>query len=548
MSYKNGYRFKNRYLITGQLTVRTPLHIGSGDITQHDKLKVDDNEFIEIAAVAKAVKNKEGKNQLKPYIPASTLKGNLRAWLETRVKEKSLLEKLFGASHQTKNAEGGKAEFWDAYLAEAEDWDAYLAEAEELTETETETQFPYWNPETQTGVQVGVTIDRRTRSARDKRLFYWEVVPPGVTFKVRITGQDLEDEEIALLLANLEGFNDQRPVCLGSETAQNQGKMRWHSFNVQRLEAAQAIAWLNNPDDQGDMWSKGLQSLDRQTEATLIKMGQQLIYKESTRPTLRLQMRLQFDSPFLVNDPSKKEAKGEPDFQPRCDATGRVLLPAKSMRGAIRSQAERIIRTLGGHACWIDDVKFACKPVQEIKAVNDDNLCLACQLFGATGWQTPIRMSDFTFVHSQGENFEQDFVAIDRFTGGGCEGAKFKAKASNAPLLEGTWEIDLQRVEPWGLGLLALVIRDLMEADITFGYGAAKGYGRARLLLGFNDHSINTLENCFTEDVVDWQGLDPAMPQEWPNNMALLQTFIQQELVQAFRQKCQQSQTQTGEC
>jgi len=510
MSYKEDYSFENRYVITGLLTVLTPLHIGSGDTTTHPELKRASDAYVKIAAVPKDINGK-------PYIPASTLKGNLRAWLATRVMDKSLLAKMFGGSPTEKNAEGGKAEFWDAYI-----------------NTEVESDFPYWIPAQQTGVQVGVTIDRRTRTARDEKLFYWEVVPPNVTFKVRITGQNLQDEELALLLASLEGFNNPKaPITLGSETAQNQGKMYWHSFKVQCLDAKQTLAWLNN--DKRKMWFENLPSISEAKQATLIKQGQKLIYEESTRPTLRLHLQLQFDSPFLVNDPSK-EVKGKHNFQPRRDADGNPLLPAKSFRGAIRSQAERIIRTLGGNACWIDAAKPECEPVESMDNVKE--LCLACKLFGTTGWQTPIRISDFTLVNSQGE-FDQDFVAIDRFTGGSCEHAKFRATVSNAPLLEGTWEIDLLRVEPWGLGLLALLIRDLIEGDVTFGYGAAKGYGHAHLKV--KGYAINTLENCFIGDV-NWHGLDPGKPQEWQNNDKL-QTFIRKELVQAFRKKCQPSQS-----
>jgi CRISPR/Cas system CSM-associated protein Csm3 (group 7 of RAMP superfamily) len=545
--------FKNRYLIKGILTVETPLHIGSGETTTHPKLITETGEHgkrIEISAVAKDAQNK-------PYIPASTLKGNLRAWLETRVDDKSLVELVFGHSPKEANQEDGhcgKIDFWDAHLAGK----CVIANPEQRA-------FPYWDEERQTGVQVGVTIDRQTRTAREERLFHWEIVPPGLRFEVHLTGENLKNDELALLLAGLEGFNDEkRPVMLGSETAQNQGKMRWQSSEakIQCLDQEAVRAWLEEPDDeQRGMWFKAIKPVNQSKQAQLMKLGNKLITSESNRPTLRLVMRLKFDTPFLVNDPSK-EKEGVHNFQPRRDAKGRVLLPAKSMRGAVRAQAERIIRTLNGKAaglvdetykandkaaglvdetykandkaaCCVDDKKSACKPIQSIEEV--DGLCLACQLFGATGWQTPIRISDFSLVESQGE-FDQDFVAIDRFTGGGSEGAKFRARVTHAPLLEGHWDIDLKRVKLWGLGLLALVIRDLTEGDVTFGYGAAKGYGHARLTI--QDYSINTLENCFIGEV-DWQGLNPAMPNEWQkNHPELLRTFIKEELVEAFREKC----------
>ena len=71
-------------------------------------------------------------------------------------------------------------------------------------------------------------------------------------------------------------------------------------------------------------------------------------------------------------------------------------------------------------------------------------------------------------------------MAIDRFTGGVAGSAKFDAEAVYQPVLAGTITIDLKRMPLWGLGLLALVLRDLMEGDIPLGFGAGKGYGACK--------------------------------------------------------------------
>ncbi len=68
-------------------------------------------------------------------------------------------------------------------------------------------------------------------------------------------------------------------------------------------------------------------------------------------------------------------------------------------------------------------------------------------------------------------------MAIDRFTGGAAPGLKFDADYADRPRLTGKIRVDLDRIEPWALGLLALTFRDLIEGDITFGFGASKGYG-----------------------------------------------------------------------
>ncbi len=68
-------------------------------------------------------------------------------------------------------------------------------------------------------------------------------------------------------------------------------------------------------------------------------------------------------------------------------------------------------------------------------------------------------------------------MAVDRFTGGSSAGAKFNAELSPAVTLAGEihLEIGRYRLEEWGLGLMTLVLRDLLLADIPVGFGTAKG-------------------------------------------------------------------------
>jgi hypothetical protein len=126
-------------------------------------------------------------------------------------------------------------------------------------------------------------------------------------------------------------------------------------------------------------------------------------------------------------------------------------------------------------------------------------LCPACRVFGAAGWRSPLAISDFTAADDEaaGEELCQELLAIDRFTGGGAEewlgleegarGLKFNAKSALRPTLQGRIDLDLtalgragngERPIAWALGLLALALRDVVEGDLAFGWGAGKGYGR----------------------------------------------------------------------
>jgi CRISPR/Cas system CSM-associated protein Csm3 (group 7 of RAMP superfamily) len=509
------YTIPTRWCITGTLTTRTPLHIGAGTTTTHPDLKNEkDDKFIEIAAIVRDYQDQ-------PYIPASTLKGNLRAWLKDRMTDTTQLDSVFGREVEQDQGLGGKAEFGNAFL----------------TSPLLPTHPPaYWRQDQQTGIEVGVTIDRVTRTAQEQRLFHHEFVPPDVSFTVRITGKGLEDTEMALLLAGLEGFNHtDQPIRLGGDNAQDKGCFTWQLQTITQLDQQAVKEWL--AQESPGMWYTALRPLLTEKQADLLKTGQNLLCGTANSPILELHLKLKFDSPFLVNEPYWKNlSKSEdvkkqidvkcPDHQPRRDHLGKAVLPSQSLRGAIRAQAERIIRTLGGKAC-----ELTCDPIDKRGEV-ETTLCLACQLFGATGWQSPIHISDFTwpgeekslrqeFVAKE-KSLRQEFVAIDRFTGGGCEGLKFNAAPVYRPTFEGVWKIDLRRVEPWGLGLLALLIRDMIEGDVTFGYGAAKGYGHCRATVVNKDKILEKMLNCCP---VSHLGLDA----EKTGNLLV------NELVQDFR-------------
>jgi CRISPR/Cas system CSM-associated protein Csm3 (group 7 of RAMP superfamily) len=202
-----------------------------------------------------------------------------------------------------------------------------------------------------------------------------------------------------------------------------------------------------------------------------------------------LTVTLKFDSNFLVNDPSQT-GKALPDQEPLHHAPLRdidnlVLLPPRSFRGAFRSHAEKILRTMGKKACYPDSKSDSCEPIYN-KKKGITNLCPACQVFGAPGWRSPFQVTPFkpksTEAELAGSKFSQEFLAIDRFKGGGAESAKFNAESVYRPVLEGQIKLDLTALKgtpaaAWAIGLLALTLRDLQEGDITFGFGASKGYG-----------------------------------------------------------------------
>ncbi|HEX3315121.1 MAG TPA: RAMP superfamily CRISPR-associated protein, partial [Gemmataceae bacterium] len=448
-----------RWKIEGTLTTRSPLHLGDGGFTHHPGLDEHEAESgIEIASVATTPRTPASEGYL-PYIPGSSIKGALRARLAERGVSDTELEAIFGRrSKSGDSGSGGLAEFHDAIATLPESCDALGK------------NVAWWRPERLAGVATSVAINRQTRTAEERKLFHREFVPASVTFPITVTGEGLELDQINLLAGAFESETD--PFILGKESRSGWGRMEWKLGEVTCVEPANRFEWLKAA-------RSGIDSVAEVISITS-RVGHVVNAAE-------FEIEIQFDGPYLVNDPSKSEVKKKkerrladdqkrlPNHTSLVDSGGKPVLPGSSLRGALRSQAERIVRTLGGHAC---SPSSPCKPLQKL---NLDSLCPVCLLFGATGWASLVHFSPFDLQNDPKPPLHQDFVAIDRFTGGGADGAKFDAVGFWQPHFKGRLAISGRladaELRDSALGLLALTLRDLAEGDIPIGFGSAKGYG-----------------------------------------------------------------------
>jgi CRISPR/Cas system CSM-associated protein Csm3 (group 7 of RAMP superfamily) len=452
-----------RWRIEGNLTTLSPFHLGDGTVTHRSSLDEHEGKAgIEIAAVATAPRLAPGEGVL-PYIPGSSLKGALRARLWARGVADWDIEHIFGRPATTDDSgSGGIAEFHDAIAS---------MPSESVGEN-----VPWWEPSRLTGVATSVSIDRHTRSAEEHKLFHREYVPPGVTFHVAIAGEGLTEDDVKVLFGALGKEGD--PLVLGKESGNGWGRFSWALGTVTRLQPEKRAAWLK----AGAFGFDGF--VDRISyPPDMIEPSDGVVFPLS----------IVFDGPYLVNDPSRSEVKKKkgraaapdgvkelPDHTALVDGNGKPILPGSSLRGALRSQAERIVRTLGGGICAANDRCAVERVPPRSGRLQLDALCPACLLFGTTGWASLVRLFPFVLSNDPKE-LCQDFVAIDRFTGGAAHGAKFDAVSFWKPEFEGKIVLDAQRatdeLRERALGLLALTLRDLAEGDVPIGFGSAKGYG-----------------------------------------------------------------------
>ncbi len=434
--------FSSRWRFAGRIETTSDFHLGSGEVTTREKVPVKKSEpRADISAVAVDQRGAA-------YIPGSSLKGALRSWTRDRFDE-SLVNAVFGGDSDKPDTHAGKAEFHDAFFAE---------------ETGSFAGLPHWCAKRHTSVTASVAIDRWTRTAEDKKLFHFEVVPPGVSFQLAITAHDLSDEEAGMLLQTLRAFGQDGP-SLGAGTRDGFGRFSW---------SHEAVSRLTDPSAWRGEWD-ALPPLDQPDCDQFAAAVQRTVAGNA----ITIAVDIAFDGPFLVNEPSRtKEDRDDerdlPNHAPRVGKNGGVVLPVSSFRGALRAQAEKIVRTLEGKACHSTDPEDACDAIEGKEGWK--NLCLTCQLFGATGWASPISFSPFR-LKEEPKPFHQELVAIDRFTGGVSGSAKFNVEAKWAPAFSGSLSIEQSRLEEPAIGLLALALRDLAEGDLPLGFGASKGYG-----------------------------------------------------------------------
>lgn len=366
-----------------------------------------------------------------------------------------------------------------------------------------------------TWIRDGVGINRQTGAAARQGAvkFDLEVLPAGACFDLRLEVEQATDEDECLLAAVLAEWKAGRGT-IGGRVARGLGAFTLEGLTCQRRDLgtpAKLMAYLRG-NEVAEPYVVG----DKAWLAARVATAQEKIKPANGDPFiaqswLEVEFTLEGTGPLLVNDPTQAGLSGF-DHAPLIE--GRPVLTGASLRGVLRSHAERIARTLATErAADRDDFLAtcpACSPVarpidtenvalascdallqrreQAGAAENcsrganrevdpEKELCLACQLFGSPRLGSRLIVEDAYLKEGTEPVYKvQDFLAIDRFTGGGRDGAKFDALALWKPPF--TARLRLENPRAWELGWLALVLRDLAEGWLTVGFGAAKGFGK----------------------------------------------------------------------
>ncbi len=239
---------------------------------------------------------------------------------------------------------------------------------------------------------------------------------------------------------------------------------------------------------------------------------------------LELAVDLEADGPILVKGGGEsgilavdmcfvRTRRGDPEGE-----AGDPYLPGTSLKGVIRSHAERVVRSLAGR----DDA--VCLPYEreeeKVKSCGSRygekskreayaKSCLACRLFGSLAFGGRVAIADAYLVDREEVPVlleVRDGVAIDRRTGAAVPRAKFQFEV----LVQGRFRtrVLVDNFESWQVGMLIAALEDLLAGRLPVGMGTSRGLGRMKGAIR------EVRARWYGKAPSSWAGIERLLPEE----------------------------------
>jgi len=134
------------------------------------------------------------------------------------------------------------------------------------------------------------------------------------------------------------------------------------------------------------------------------------------------------------------------------------MIPGSSMKGLLRSSAERILRTIGNPVCSL---------TKKGKGCGD---CIACKLFGSMKMASHVKVHDCIPLESIRTGERPHYSNLRR--------ARLRIEEEIHPG-EFSFSVDVQNVEKSELGVVFMAINEFYHRRSFIGGGSTRGYGVA---------------------------------------------------------------------
>lgn len=491
----------SRLKIKGRLTTLTPLHVGGYGHHPDTDLPLAQN----------------GKGEF--YIPGTSIAGILRNWCEQHFTQKKIISDLFGP-HRKPGIEEGHASF---ILIE----DARIPNAKEILAE----------------IRDGVGIDRYSGTSADNFKFDRAVLPRGTSLdfamSVEIADADSSPSTKAILGHLLTAMQSEQ-LRFGGAKTRGLGRIKLTGETI----TEQSLC--------------GFAVLDAVTgKGTSLTVAELLKTPPLTPSSNPLEIKIYWEPVLPVMVKAGYDGIGV-DMLPLTSGIDKdqvaMVLPGSSIKGALRSHAECIVRTVKDiptETDFNDQIVVECvnelfgarsKSKQEqgqspnprlgLGALSIDD-CYAEQSMKAAQWReveqarviNDLSASEWELTRKLNALPDHPFhlahhVAIDRWTGGASDGALFSVLEPHDVKWEPiTLTLDLARYgdeteKLKGVMLLLLTLRDVAENRVPFGFGGNRGMGEIKVtkieglaklpaLLGANKGEFNA---SITNDKLTFEG------------------------------------------
>lgn len=324
----------------------------------------------------------------------------------------------------------------------------------------------------------GVGIDRTTGAASDGALYEHEFLPRGTKFDIRITAEGRDDETmgrdqsegipgsassevIELLLHLIRSLFESEAISLGGRTGSGQGCIKVQGSKEERQDSAKQYLRIV-AQSKGIEGKKPVDIVDALTgalsEGPESSKGTDSSAWAGSKPA---RIKIKWWSPtgiFVAEDEKLTKRRKEEAQKKNPEANGvteplrdpsvpwdeaQLLIPGTSIRGALRSRASRIARTVLAAEAENKLTPFTSHDLHEQIAAEPN---LVRYMFGSTEYRGAVTVHDCLST-KRGKRIEVTHNVIDRWTGGVIDGGLF----TEAVYLGTHWEpitidIDLRQL------------------------------------------------------------------------------------------------------
>lgn len=443
-----------RYLIEGTVRCTTPLHVGG--------LGGDPDADLQLA--------RDGQHRY--YVPGTSLAGALRSWAYHRA-ARDAVEALFG--FQRERSDAGAA---SRLVIE----DAPIENA---------------TPE----IREGVGINRVTGAAAEHILYDRAVLPAGTSFPLRLAFEaERADDPASALLSDIIEALQGGWIALGAGVTRGYGRIRLDNLDIRRENLATRDGMIAALLGEAD-------------EVALDELRAGTTWRPEPAPRLRFIVDMRSDGPVMVRSGTDGLAVDAMPLVTTIGGKTTLVLSGSSVKGALRSTAERIVRTIMGSAAkaglgtsfadqlalpLVEDVFGA--PARRSTHKKDTLGRGALSVLDTHArWRIPVEQwqqieqakdavacRDAAVRAGLEELHVAYHVSVDRWTGGAVAGRLF----SGIEPLDTEWEplvleLDLVRLG-WpeddetprqAIALLSLVLHELSCGRLPLGFAVNRGMG-----------------------------------------------------------------------